>query len=142
MITLAKPVSTSDLVEAIAVACSPVFGAMNMANAIAGAQTDVWRLIREFTLTQLIDDAAERGVDLSAVKAVCCDVLVFDTPPFRDAVDYDPRPRCPLCARRHLKPRDGTELSCGDAGRFRNPPPNRRWTRSTAEAAVEGTYTP
>ena len=73
---------------------------------------------------------------------------MMDTPPFRGAVGYDPRPRCGLCNRRHYidkryvdERRGGTPLSCGDSQRFRNLP-ETRWTRWTAEAAVEGTYQP
>lgn len=148
MITLAKPVSTDDLVHAIELACSPVLGALNMANALGGSQTDAWRVVREVPLAQAIDEAIERGVDLSALKAACCDVLVIDTPPFRHAVGYDPRPRCGLCNRRHYidkryvdERRGGEPLSCGDSQRFRNEPA-RGWTKATQVAAVEGNYQP
>jgi hypothetical protein len=148
MIALAKPVSTDALVHAIELACSPVLGALNIANAFGGMVTDSWRLVREFTLAQLIDEAGERDIDLTAVKAACCDILVMDTPPFRHAVGYDPRPRCGLCNRRHFidkryvdERRGGVPLSCGDSQRFRNMP-EKHWTRWTAEAAVEGTYQP
>lgn len=145
MITLvtpasSKPVTVEDLARAIELACSPVLGALNMANAIGGLQTDAWRLVREFSLVQLIDEAISRDVDLASIKAACCDVPVVDTPPFRAAVGYDPRPRCTLCNRPHFIRVGGeTERSCG-----RNQktfyPPETRWSRSTAEAAVEGRY--
>lgn len=141
MITLAKPVATEDVVEAIQILCSPVFGTLNALNALGGVQTDVWRLVREFTLGQLIDEAVRRDVDLSETKATLCDVLLYDTPPFRGAIGYDGRRRCPLCGRRHFRPNDGSELSCGDARRFVNPP-RWQWTRALAEAAFEGRYTP
>jgi hypothetical protein len=148
MIALAKPVSTDDLIHAIELACSPVLGSLNMANALGGTQTDTWRLVREFTLVQLIDEACERGIDLTTIKAACCDLLVMDTPPFRGAVGYDPRPRCGLCNRRHYvdkryidERRSGEPLSCGDSQRFRNPPADR-WSKPTMIAAVEGTYQP
>lgn len=146
MMTLTKPaltvpVATEDLVRAIELACSPVLGALNMANALGGVETDPWLLVRTYSLAQLIDEAIARDVDLTEVKAACCDLAVTDTPPFRGAIGYDPRPRCALCNRRHASYR-GTDLSCGDNDRFRNAPKDWRWTRSTAEAAVEGTYTP
>lgn len=143
MITLAKSVATEHVVEAIAILCSPVFGALNMANALGGAQTDVWRLVRDFTLAQLIDEAAERGAVLDGVHAACCDVPVLDTPPFHGALEYDPRPRCPLCCRPHFKPNNGEQLSCGNARTVTSFRPHRlwRWSRATAEAAVDGTYT-
>lgn len=131
-----------DVVEAISLLCSPVFPVMNIANALGGAQTDTWRLAREYTLAQLIDDAMERGADLSHIKAACCDLSVFDTPPFRGAVGYDGRPKCGLCGRVHyVDKRNGEILSCGDTQRFRNPP-TWTWSRATREAAIEGTYTP
>jgi len=148
MMLLTKPVRTEDVVHAIELACSPVLGSLSMANALGGLQTDTWQLVRTFTLAQLIDEANERGVDLSTVKAAICEVLVMDTPPFRAAVGYDPRPRCVYCNRRHYvdkryldERRGGEPLSCGDSQRFRNHPP-QQWSRSTAEAAVEGTYQP
>lgn len=148
MMVLSKPVRTESVVHAIELACSPIIGSLSMANALGGAQTDEWRLVREFTLVQLIDEAVERGVDLSTLKAACCDVLVMDTPPFRCAVDYDPRPRCVQCNRRHYydkryvdERRSGVPLSCGDSMRFRNPP-EHRWTKATMMAAVEGDYKP
>lgn len=148
MITLIKPVRTESVIHAIELACSPVLGSLSMANALGGSQTDDWRLVREFPLAQLIDEAVERGVDLSIIKAACCDVLVIDTPPFRGAVGYDPRPRCSLCNRRHYidkryvdERRGGEPLSCGDSMRFRNAPAHQ-WTKATMIAAVEGTYQP
>ena len=142
MITLAKPVRTEDVIQAIELACSPVLGALSMANAIGGLQTDAWRLVREVSLVALIDEASARDVDLSVVVAACCDVLVMDTPPFRHAVGYDPRPRCVLCHRRHYVDKStGNALSCGDSQGFRNWP-MRHWTKQTMAAAVEGAYKP
>lgn len=148
-ITLAKPVSTDDIIHAIELATSPVLGALSMANALGGGlQTDAWRLVREFPLSRLIDEAVIRGIDLTILKAACCDYLITDTPPFRHALSYDPRPRCSLCNRRHYRDkrylderRQGRPLSCGDSERFRNQPPST-WTRATIEQAVEGTYQP
>lgn len=135
MLMFTKPLETRDIIEAISLHCSPVLGSLNIANAISGAQTDAWRAVREFSLSQLVDEAVLRGCDLSEVKAACCAVLVYDTPPFHGAVGFDPRRRCALCCRRHFKPREG-DLSCGDAARFRAPPV-WKWTRATAEAAIE-----
>lgn len=135
MLTLSKPLASSDLCEAIALCCSPVFGALNMMNALGGAQTDAWNAVRTFTLEQLIDEAAQRDLDLSELMAACSQVRVFDTPPFQGALRYDPRPRCVLCNRVHYVPKSGESLSCGDAARFRNPP-QWRWSRAAIEAAV------
>lgn len=137
-LVLTKPIASIDLIEAIAIACSPILGALDMCNALGGAQTDVWQIVRTFSLSQLIDEAARRDLDLSAIKAAGCETLVFDTPPFHGAVGYDSRPRCSLCCHRHYKPSDGSELSCGDAGTFRNRP-TWNWTRAARVAAVEGT---
>ena len=135
---LTSPVSTPDLVSAISLACSPVFGTLDLANALGGpiAQSNAWRAVRTLSLAQLVEEAIARGVDLSEVKAACCSVPVVDTPPFHGAIGYDSRPRCPLCCRRHyVDKRDGSVLSCGDTQGFRNPP-TWRWTRESAKAAV------
>jgi hypothetical protein len=138
-----RPVSDEDLVHAIELRCSPVLGALNVANTLGGLETNPWRLVHKFSLVQLIDEAVARDIDLGAVKAACCDVLVVDTPPFRAAIGYDPRPRCHLCNRWHFVrvDRGETERSCGSSARV---PIIRSlgWTRATAEAAVDGTYRP
>ncbi len=148
MITLAKPITDDSLTNAIELLCSPVLGSLNMVNALGGLQTDAWRLVREVPLAQLIDEAHERGIDLTTLKAACCDVLVMDTPPFRGAVGYDPRPRCRDCNRRHYydkryidERRGGQPLSCGDSMRFRNEPASM-WSKATQKDAIEGTYQP
>lgn len=134
--------SLNEVVGAISLMCSPVFPAMNMANALGGTQTATWELVRTYTLTQLIDDAVERGADLSATKAACCNLMVYDTPPFRGAIGYDPRPRCVLCGRVHyIDKRNNQALSCGDTERFRNRP-SWSWSRTMREAAIDGTYVP
>jgi hypothetical protein len=141
-LVLTKPIRSSSLVEAIQIICSPVFGSLNVANAIGGAQTDDWQIIREFTPAEIVDEIINRGLDIGDVKAACCDLLVIDTPVFHNIMEYDPRPRCPLCCRRHvIDKRTGDPLSCGDSQGFRNSP-IWRWTRATAEAAVNGTYEP
>jgi hypothetical protein len=138
MLTLTHPLKTPDLVKAISLRCSPVFGSLSIANALGGSENDAWKVVRGFTLVQLVDEAVRRGVDLSEVKAACCDVLVFDTPPFHGAIGYDSRARCPLCCRRHYvdKNAGAPPLSCGDAARFRNPPV-WQWMRAVAHDVME-----
>lgn len=137
MLMLAQPLASSDLLEAIALMCSPVFGALHMANALGGAQTAAWSAVRSFSLAQLIDEAVQRGLDLFDLPAACVDAKVVDTPPFWGAVGYDPRPRCTLCGLVHLTHKDGTMSSCGRAAsaRLRMLPP-WRWTRASIEAAL------
>lgn len=133
MLTLQKPVTDQSIVDAISLACSPVLGALNFANAVGGHETDAWRLVREQKLSQLIDEAAERGIDLSEVKAACCDILVFDTPPFHGALRYDPRPRCASCNRRHSEAKG--PVSCGATiNRFSMP--EWHWTKWSAMKAM------
>jgi hypothetical protein len=58
-----------ELKQAIALLCSPVFGALNIANAFAGYQSNEWRLIRETKpLSKLFEEARARGLDLSTVE--------------------------------------------------------------------------
>ena len=54
----------AELRHAIEVRCAACFGAMNIANAIAGRETLIWRLIRNYTLLQLLEEADTRGLDM------------------------------------------------------------------------------
>ncbi len=84
-LVLATPLRDDDLLKAISLLCSPVFGALSMANALGGGVTDAWRAVREHPLSRLVDEAIDRGLDLTSLKASCCDVLVLDTPPLAGA---------------------------------------------------------
>jgi hypothetical protein len=135
------PLRDDSLLRAISILCSPVFGALSMAHSLGsvGQMSDEWRALYEHTPRALVEEAIERNLDFTSLKAVCCDVLVIDTPVFHNILMYDPRPKCSLCNRPHWVPSDGTRLSCGDAARFRRPP-EWKWTRQTIEQAVEGKY--
>lgn len=134
--TVTRPVSDAALVEAVALLTSPVFGALSMANALAGYQSETWQVVHTYTPRQIVDEVISRGVDLDGVHASCSRVLVVDTPVFHMILEYDPRPKCGLCGRRHyVDKRTNEPLSCGDTQRFRNPPV-WRWTRATQEAAL------
>ncbi len=80
LITEHIPTDT-ELKQAIALICSPVFGALNICNALAGAQTNEWRLIRETEpLSKLFIEARDRGLDLSAVDCAVEGGKVIDRP--------------------------------------------------------------
>lgn len=62
-------ISNEDIKEAIALLCSPVFGALNIANAVAGYQSVSWRLIRETKpLSKIFREALDRNIDLSTLQ--------------------------------------------------------------------------
>lgn len=134
--TETRRVSDETLVEAIAIITSPVFGALVIANALGGYPNDTWQTIGTYTPRQIVDEIIARGINLDEVLASCSRILVVDTPVFHMILEYDPRPRCPLCERRHyINKSTGEPPSCGDAQRFKNPP-NWRWTRGLQEAAL------
>lgn len=133
----ARPVSSVDLVHALEILVSPVFGALSVAHQLGGYPTDPWRILETFTPRQIVDEIIARDLSLDAALCACTKVLVFDSPVFHMILEYDPRPRCGLCGRRHyVDKNNGDPLSCGDTARFRNGP-TWRWTRAAREAAVE-----
>jgi hypothetical protein len=81
--TVAVP-TDSEITEALALICSPVFGALNIANAFAGAQTTPWRLIRETEpLSLLFREALDRKIDLSSVNCAVEGGKIVDTKRFK-----------------------------------------------------------
>jgi len=54
----------SDIIEAIEIRTSECFGAMSIANAIAGYQSDSWYLIRNYSLDELKEEAKKRGLKI------------------------------------------------------------------------------
>lgn len=139
---LSARVSDDGLLKALALLTSPVFGSLSVAASLGGASSEQWRIIETFTYRMIADEIAERGLSLDGLKTACSDVLVVDSPVTHWMFEYDPRPRCPLCCRPHfVDPRDGSTRSCGRNQRTFYPP-EWRWTKATAMAAVEGTYWP
>lgn len=73
-----------DITEAIALLCSPVFGALNIANAVAGYQSIPWRLIRETNpLSGIFREAIDRKIDLSRLTCAVEGGLVTERPIFQ-----------------------------------------------------------
>lgn len=131
----AQPATDAELLKALEILTSPVFGALSMAHALGGrSSSPEWMIIEQHTPRQIVDEIIDRGLSLEGRRATCAQVLVVDTPVFHMILDYDPRPRCPLCCRPHLV-RDGVQLSCGRSARSFNPP-THRWTRTAREAAL------
>ena len=86
MLTLTKeiPVTDDNLKEAISILCSPVFGALNMANAFAGDQTGPWLIIRNVKpIQKIFVEAKERGLDLDTLECAVEGGLVKDRPLFQ-----------------------------------------------------------
>lgn len=74
-----------DIKEAISLLCSPVFGALNIANALAGYQSTEWRLIRETRpLSNIFREALERNIDLSKLECAVEGGLVTERPLFKE----------------------------------------------------------
>jgi len=135
-LTRTERVSDETLVEALSILTSPVFGSMSMAHALSGYPSDKWRVLETYTPRQIVDEVIERGIDLDGIRASCSSAMVMDTPVFHNILECDPRPRCGLCGRPHsIDHKTGTIASCGRAQRLNNPP-EWRWTRATAEAAL------
>jgi hypothetical protein len=132
-----QPVTDGQLLKALEILVSPVLGALSMAHALGGQATSPeWMILEQHTPRQIVDEIIERGLSLEGRLATCSRVLVLDTPVMHMILDYDPRPRCSLCCRRHyVDKRTGEPLSCGDAQGFRNPP-THRWTRAARETAL------
>jgi len=53
----------SDIIEAIKIRTSECFGAMSIANAMAGYQSNSWYLIRNYSLDELKEEAKKRGLN-------------------------------------------------------------------------------
>ncbi len=134
--TVTRPVSNAALVEAIALVTSPVWGALSMANALAGAQTEAWQILHNYPPCEIVDEIIARDISLDGVLAACSRILVTDSPVFHNLLAYDPRPKCLQCGRRHyIDKSTGEPLSCGHTQFFRNPPA-WFWTRAAQEAAL------
>jgi hypothetical protein len=80
-------VPDSDLREAVELRISSCFPAMNMANAIGGTEDLTWKLVRNSTLIELIEECLNRKMP------------IFD---FKGAVDHTPFKETK--AFQHLKP--------------------------------------
>jgi len=65
MITRESKISDDDIIEAIGIRTAECFGAMNIANAFAGVETDSWYAIRHYSLDELKKEAIERGISFS-----------------------------------------------------------------------------
>lgn len=134
--TETRRVSNETLLKALQILTSPVFGALSMAHALGGYPSDTWRVLETYTPRQIVDEVIARDMELTDVLASCSKVLVMDTPVFHMILEYDSRPRCPLCGRRHYVDKGtGVALSCGATQRFRNLPV-WWWTRTAREAAL------
>ena len=57
-----------DIQEAIQLRCNECFPAMNICNAIGGSQDTKWRLVREYSLVELIQEARERKLPIETFK--------------------------------------------------------------------------
>jgi hypothetical protein len=67
---LEKLVSDEDLMEAIRLRISECFPAMNIANALGGAEDIPWKLVRQCTLVQMVVEALDRNLPVKDLRAV------------------------------------------------------------------------
>jgi len=80
------PVSDSALLKAIELRCSECFPAMNLCNSLGGLQTIEWKVVRAFTLVDMVREARKRGLDLSDRKATVGDHLLTERPIYQEAI--------------------------------------------------------
>lgn len=80
MMEVKRPVTDAVLREAIEIRISECFGAMSIANAIGGREDDVWRLIRQVSLVEMIAEALDRGLPVREFKTAVGDIRFLDTP--------------------------------------------------------------
>ena len=66
---IALEVTNNVLRAAIELRMSDVFPAMNIANALGGLQTDVWKIVRQYGLDELIAEALDRGLPVDEFKS-------------------------------------------------------------------------
>jgi hypothetical protein len=68
------------LKEAVATRFSECYGAMSMANALCGKQTDKWELLNSHTAIEIIEECKSRGIDFENIRITIPDTyLVKDT---------------------------------------------------------------
>ena len=69
MLELTYQPTDTELKDAIALRCSKCFGALNIANALGGDDSIPWKLVRTYSLVDLIQEAQARKLDLSTTNA-------------------------------------------------------------------------
>lgn len=62
-----------DLIHAIAIRICRPFPALNLANALGGMETVEWKIIRKFSIQEMINEARERGIDVANIVATLPD---------------------------------------------------------------------
>jgi hypothetical protein len=86
MIQLIEIPTDSEIQKAIELRSSRVFPAMDVANTLAGDTSAVhWRLIREYTFTDLIEEAMNRNLDFDEFRTSVERKPVTDTEIFMKA---------------------------------------------------------
>jgi hypothetical protein len=84
---IATPVSDHILRHAIELKCSGCYGAMSIANALGGSQTEDWKIARAHKLVDLIAEARRRQLDMATWKTAVDDAILCDSEPAREAFD-------------------------------------------------------
>lgn len=85
-LTTEVKITDQNLKDAIAIRCSPCFGALNVANALGGSETTEWALIRTFSAVAIVKEIEARGIDITALPcAVEKDTLVVDSQTYQKA---------------------------------------------------------
>ena len=60
----------AELKSAIALRCSKVFPALNIANSFGGSETVEWQIVRTFSLIDIVREVKARKLDLSGLNCV------------------------------------------------------------------------
>ena len=74
-----------DLLSAIAIRCSDCFPAMSIANALGGSPSIDWKVIRTFSLVEMLMEAKKRGLELTSIKEAVGDKMVVETESYKAA---------------------------------------------------------
>jgi len=77
-------VDNQDLIKAIELRASECFPAMNIANALGGSETIAWRLVRSSSLSELIEEAISRKIELKEIKSAVDKKPLLETKAYMD----------------------------------------------------------
>jgi hypothetical protein len=78
-LTTEEEISDRDLLDAIALRCTKCFQALNIANSLGGVEDKGWRLVRTFSLVELLREADERKLDLSSIVTAVDHESLFES---------------------------------------------------------------
>ncbi len=86
MLSLEEPITDRELLEAVCIRCSICFPAMNIANALGGSQSRVWKVVRKFKLDELVREMTARNLLPTNLKEAVGDRRLVDIPSYQEAM--------------------------------------------------------